>query len=201
MAKKVRSALTLCAVLAAALLSSPALASEDKPAWLQYKGYDKSNTIAKDQAHLSAGEIEDWVRSRTVESLSFHPFSYDSELNDLREYFTDKGWEDYTTYINWVKIPDMVNKKKYSLTSVLEQELNIVSQETIDDYVSWIIKMPVMLSFHEAYAESSGKSERPIASATINLTLTLKRVDKGADSNNIAIHGWHVKRPKASRTE
>jgi hypothetical protein len=196
MGKKVRSALIVCAIFTIALLSAPAFASEDKPSWLQYQGYDKSNSLSNNRAHLSGSEIKSWAGRRTVEALSFHPFSYESERSDLRRFFTDKGWEEYTAYLDWVKIPGMVNKEKYSLTSIIEQELQITSQEEIDGYISWVIKGSLLLSFHEAYTETTNKHKRPVASATIDLTLTIKRVDKGADSNNIAIHGWRVKPPK-----
>lgn len=164
--------------------------AEDTPAWMEYNGYDTSSVIKNDSTHLSTDELTHWANDRVVEALSFHPFSYAADYDALRPFFTETGWIEYEQYIKEVKIPEMINDKKLTLTTVLERDFRIIDKTKIDGYLGWSMEAPLLLSFYDTYSDESDTEKRMVVSAIVPLRLMLKRVEDGMDNHNIAIHRW-----------
>ena len=160
--------------------------------WLTYKGYDKTGgATATNETHISSQELITWTHDRTIEALSFEPFIFQEQLNALRENFTDRGWHEYKSYMLSVKIPTLVTKKNLQLTTAASDNYRVVKEIEINGYRAWQMSVPLILSFFQAYTDESG-GKKLEATGHIKLDVIVKRVDSGADENDIAIHSWSV---------
>tara|TARA_B100001971_G_scaffold206751_2_gene225978 strand:+ start:164 stop:769 length:606 start_codon:yes stop_codon:yes gene_type:complete len=177
--------------------------ADKKPAWMIYKGYDKTGTPDEaedntDEAHISRNELLKWTHDHVVEALSYEPFSFEADVKSVRAFFTDNGWQAYKKYMVNADIPDLIQKKNYELTSTALADFAIREEKEIDGYRGWMMSAPFVLSFFDAYTQ--GDAKKLIATAHVEVQVIVKRVEKGVDRENIAFHDWFVK-PQEKKEE
>ena len=166
----------------------------DKPAWMTYKGYDKTGHVEEeslDETHISRNELIKWTHDHVIQALSYEPFSFEADVKHARGLFTETGWQAYKKYMVSSDIPDMIQKKNYELTSTATADFAIREEKEIDGSRAWVMSAPFVLSFFDAYTQSDAK--KLIATAHIEVMVVIKRVEHGPDNENIAIHDWFVK--------
>jgi intracellular multiplication protein IcmL len=123
--------------------------------------------VPEDRAIQSSVEVLNWATKAISTSLTMSFASYDSQMTDGRQYFTDAGWRGYEEALTRNGVLTKIISEKLATTAVPRSAPVIVWQGIgRSGRYGWRIQVPVNVS----YASASGE-----ANTTYNVELVVSR--------------------------
>jgi|AntRauTorckE5430_2_1112549.scaffolds.fasta_scaffold00008_26 intracellular multiplication protein IcmL len=116
----------------------------------------------------SVSEIVDWASQVAVQLFTVDFFNIDSQINELRPFFTEPGWVAMNAALRdsgWVA---SLVEKKLSVSAVLKGSPSVLRHGMVNGAYAWVINFPLLVTYESA---SEQRKETRV------FTLTVTRVD------------------------
>jgi len=111
--------------------------------------------------------ILSWGTQVAVQLFTLDFFKLDQQVDDLRPYFTERGWAALIDALKGSGWAASVIDKKLSVTSVVSGPPIVLKHGVLDGAYSWVINFPLLVTYEGA---SSKRSETRV------FTITVKRI-------------------------
>jgi intracellular multiplication protein IcmL len=126
----------------------------------------------------SINDIVAWTTMVAVQLFTIDFFQVDAQLNQMKPYFTNDGWEALQAALKGSGWMASVVGKKLSVTSVLNGAPTILKHGVLNGAYSWVINFPLLVSYEGA---SESRVERRV------FTLTVRRISADFSSGQAGI--------------
>lgn len=174
--KHLSGALMICAaVLMMAAAPAPA---QNMPAY-PAGAVETQSLLARPD--MSDEEVIAWASQAAVASMTFNYKDYQQRLKNAAGYFTQEGWQKFSSGMVSAHFLDIVVSQKRSLIATASGQGAIVQTGLVDGGYAWHIVLPMALY----YSSESGEE----GSHRINLSLIVARSDVNKDGRGIADWG------------
>ena len=116
----------------------------------------------------SIDEILGWSTQVAVQLFTLDFFKLDAQVDELRPYFTESGWNALILALKGSGWAASVIEKKLSVTSVVSGPPIILKHGILDGAYSWVINFPLLVTYEGA---SSKRTETRV------FTITVRRIN------------------------
>lgn len=143
-------------------------------------------------AHTSEGEIGRWLMKAASESLTIPAEAGPEALEKFRPYFSDKGFQQYKSFLNRNSIMKVIESGRYDINSYAAEIPLTLNTGAVEDRFRWLFEVPVMIS----YMDKTGfdyKTDKEAITQKIMLTVQVGRVDNADNYYNTVIESWSGK--------
>lgn len=161
-----------------------------KPAWMEYKDNyaGEQNDLAN--PHRTPEEIQDWVQEVATEALTFDPANMAEKMAAEKSYFVAQGWQQYTDYLNSIKLVELVSVKNYSVTTIFDGEAKVLNSASAGGTYHWLVEAPLMITFTRPDPETG--MAKPAGGGKFKLVMQLGRVGDSRGKQGLAVESWKV---------
>jgi len=119
----------------------------EKPSWMDFKGFSKEEPKALSFSVLKNEEIIRIGKTLAAESLSFSSTKYMDDLENVKKYYSEKGWNSYMAFLNEFGALDIIREKNYSLTTIPSGDVRINKKGVAGGVYKWILFIPLLGSY------------------------------------------------------
>ena len=108
--------------------------------------------------------ITQWasIATKNIYTIDFNKFQ--SQLDNMKVYFTDAGWSSFYDALNQSQLLGMIKKNKQEMTGVITND-PVVQKTGIERGVRyWIVQMPILISLDSS---SGGLNRHVVVTMTI----------------------------------
>jgi len=95
-----------------------------------------------------------WANEAAVSAYSYNFVNYKQQLEQASHYFTPEGWKQFKAGLEASKNLDAVIKKKLVVSAVATGSPIITSQSMENGIYTWHVKMPLLVTWQSAYAQT-----------------------------------------------
>lgn len=105
------------------------------------------NIVPLNDPYITDGALVAWVAdtSKRVLSLSFSDFR--QRLQDVAYNFTPNGWETFSKALKEARILELIEERKMVTEMTIEAAPEIIKKGEDKGVYTWILQMPVVLTF------------------------------------------------------
>jgi len=139
-----------------------------------------------EKPHRTNNQIQEFLSMVISEALTFEGRDYDQVLRNVRPYFTKSGFDQYTAYLDSIKMKDTLIKSNYRAGIFFDQNPYVGKGQAFQGAYRWQANMPIVLSF-------SAKASDQIVNRKLNVGLQLRRIKSAGDPNEMRIESWQAK--------
>jgi intracellular multiplication protein IcmL len=129
-----------------------------------------------DEPNFLPGTLTRWAGKAAVSAYTFDFANYNKQLDNLRHYFTQGGWDNYRASISG--LINSVIQNQVFISSVVIGMPVIIKQGDFEGVYSWQIQMPFLVTTQSAETTSSKH---------FNVTLTIVKVPTWKNPAGIGI--------------
>lgn len=155
----------------------------DKPADTLVPLEEKTPPL--EQPHRTASQMKEWLTAVISETLTFEGRDYDQVLKAVRPYFTQKGYEEYTAYLESIQLKDNLIRSNYRAGIFFDQNPFMGKGFAFEGAYRWQAKMPITLSF-------SSRSDDAIVNRKLLIDVQIGRHKVEEDTSVVLIESWKV---------
>ncbi|UTW43563.1 type IVB secretion system apparatus protein IcmL/DotI [bacterium SCSIO 12844] len=106
-------------------------------------------------AQITDAMVVSWV-SQVVPKLYVLDFlNYRSQLNDINKYFTNYGWNSYSTAFK--SVLDQIVKDKLVTRATLQDVPVVTAKGSVNGVMAWKVQVPVMINFQQGKKEQTNQ--------------------------------------------
>ncbi|MEJ0061947.1 MAG: DotI/IcmL/TraM family protein [Alphaproteobacteria bacterium] len=129
------------------------------------------NIVPLNEPFITDGSLIAWMAdtSKRVLSLSYH--DYRQRLQDVAFNFTPKGWETFSKALKDARILELIEERKMVSELTIDAAPEILKKGDLNGVYTWMLQMPVTLSFKGQQAPQSIKG---VLRVTISRVSTLQ---------------------------
>lgn len=106
-------------------------------------------------AQITDSIVISWVSQVVPRLYALDFLNYRSQLNDINKYFTNYGWNSYSTAFKGVL--DQIVKDKLVTRATLQDVPVVTAKGTINGVEAWKIQVPVMINFQQGKKEQTNE--------------------------------------------
>ena len=100
------------------------------------------------QPYADPNRLVQWAARAVTDSFSFDFVNYQNKLTDVRQYFTQQGYENFLKALTDSGLVDTVKKNRYVMTAVLRKPPVVLRENVVEGRYVYVVKIPVLLSFY-----------------------------------------------------
>lgn len=145
-----------------------------------------------ESAHRSDSELKNWINTVVSEALFFRPDNFNQVLNNVRPYFSEKGFQEYRQYLANSRIQETLTQKRYKMSAFAEDPPLLMSNQPVRGVYKWLYQVPVTITFLPAYTNNLVQTKTDMVTRQATLRLQITRAKVGNDVNAIQIESWRV---------
>lgn len=135
--------------------------------------------VPLDKPYLSTPDLLQWANDAVQQLFVLDFNNYDTQVQQLRQYFTQTGWKIYLNQLNNYANYNNVQTNKLFVTIQLQGAPIVLNQGLLpDQYWGWWVQVPVMLRY-------TGTVSMP--SKQVKLQVLIIRVPTQDNLNGVAI--------------
>lgn len=145
----------------------------------------EEKTPPLEKPHRTANQIQDWLTAIISETLTFEGRDYDQVLSAVRPYFTEKGYDEYVSYLESIQLRDNLTRSNYRAGIFFDQNPYVGKGFVFEGAYRWQARMPITLSF-------SSRSDDTIVNRKILIDVQIGRHKIEQDMSIVLIESWKV---------
>lgn len=145
----------------------------------------EERTPPLEKPHRTASQLQEWLTAVVSESLTFEGRDYDKVLRAVRPYFTQKGYDEYTGYLESIQLNDNLTRSNYRAGIFFDQNPYVGKGFAFEGAYRWQARMPISLSF-------SSRSDDVIVNRKLLIDVQIGRHKVEQDTSVVLIEGWKV---------
>ncbi|NCO04492.1 MAG: hypothetical protein GW903_09950 [Alphaproteobacteria bacterium] len=145
----------------------------------------EEKTPPLEKPHRTANQIQDWLTAIISETLTFEGRDYDQVLSAVRPYFTEKGYDEYVSYLESIQLKDNLTRSNYRAGIFFDQNPYVGKGFAFEGAYRWQARMPITLSF-------SSRSDDTIVNRKLLIDVQIGRHKVEQDMSIVLIESWKV---------
>ena len=145
----------------------------------------EEKTPPLEKPHRTANQIQDWLTAIISETLTFEGRDYDQVLSAVRPYFTEKGYDEYVSYLESIQLKDNLTRSNYRAGIFFDQNPYVGKGFAFEVAYRWQARMPITLSF-------SSRSDDTIVNRKLLIDVQIGRHKVEQDMSIVLIESWKV---------
>ncbi len=106
--------------------------------------------IPINEPNQSDSSVLQWANQAAIASYTYNFVSYRKELQAASEFYTELGWEQFTSALESSNNLEAVKAKKLIVSAVATQAPVILKQGLLNGRYSWRIQMPLLVTYQSA---------------------------------------------------
>lgn len=142
-----------------------------------------SRTDILDLPVKSVSEIINWGTQVAVQLFSVDFFNIDNQINELRPYFTESGWDAMNEALRDSGWAQSLVEKKLSVSAVLQGAPSVLRHGVVNGAYAWVVNFPLLVTYESA-------SEQRKETRVFTLTITRVDADYASGQAGIAIDSF-----------
>ncbi len=103
--------------------------------------------ISINKPNLSNAALLQWATQATVSAFNYNYVNYRQALQSIRDNFTNQGWENFSTALNYSNNLSAVIQKKLIVSAVPTGAPVIVEQGLRHGIYAWRVQMPLLVTY------------------------------------------------------
>lgn len=176
---------------------TPPPGAEDAPAaevdksWMTYNDpYLQAQKVIS-SPHRTPDEVAEWLKALAVDLMTHSPEGIIEKVQGYRYAFSDKGYNEFVTYMRDSKVLDMVNLRRNQLSTIASGDVAFVGSGPIGGVFTWSASLPLLISFYQLDADGN---HRPVAGGSFMLESRISRSTEEKAPDGMVIDGWRLVR-------
>lgn len=145
--------------------------------------------VALREQNIGAANLVSWLSQAASSSLSLGYHDYTRRLRQSSQYFTRKGWADFTEFMNDQRIFRRIKRNKSLITTepttapIIQDQGVYIDSDGVERYF-WQMKLNVRMTFREGQSDT----------ITLPIQVRIVRVPKLESGMGISIDQWRIDR-------
>jgi intracellular multiplication protein IcmL len=152
------------------------------PAQPAYFATDNSGKITPlyslSQPIISQSSLLEWATRASVTAYSYNFVEYEAQLQRAGNFFTPRGWANFTSALKSSRNLETVIVKKLVATAVPTGAPVILNRGVLGGRYSWKVKIPILVNYQSASTQFQ---------QSLTVIMIIKRVPNVNDPKGIAI--------------
>lgn len=145
--------------------------------WALAPNHQRMELTASNEPNLLSSTLIAWASKAAVAAYTFDFVNFNKEINQVRPYFTEKGWNDYRASIGG--LIQTITQNKIFVNGVVTAPPVISNQGDLSGHgYTWRVQIPFLVSYQSSDA---------ISRARYMVVVTLVRVPTSANPAGIGI--------------
>lgn len=104
--------------------------------------------------NLSNAALIDWVLEAATAAYNFNFGNYQEVIQNMKNYFTDKGYENYLSALTDKKVIEEVREKRLVVFAVATGTPVILNEGPLPDGIyAWKVQMPMLVTYQSAASQ------------------------------------------------
>lgn len=143
--------LTACAAMGADLL-------RPKQAFFVDSSSGTKEVFPLTEPNVTPSSMIKWVTQAITSSYTLDFYHYQDTINNLKQYFTIEGYENFVTSLNASGSLKKIIKDKLVVNAVAMDTAVILQEGMMNNVYSWKIQVPLLLTYQGASTTSTQKT-------------------------------------------
>lgn len=159
--------------------------------WMKYNDpYLESQRVISNP-HRTQEEVSDWAKSLAADLMTHNPEGIEQKVRSYRHAFSEKGYNEYVTYLRDAKVVDMVSLRKYEVSTIVNGNAAFAGSGPVGGVYTWTITVPLLISF---YQKDMNGEHRTVAGGNFRLESRIIRTPPGENEQGMVIDSWRIVR-------
>ncbi len=159
--------------------------------WMQYNDpYLEAQQVISNP-HRTSEEVGDWAKGLAADLLTQSPATIEEKIRNYRASFSEKGYNEYATYMRDAKVLDMVALRKYELSTIVNGDAAFTGSGPVGGVYTWAVTIPLLISF---YQKDENGDHKTVAGGNFRLEMRVARTPPDQSKEGMVIDGWRVVR-------
>lgn len=144
-----------------------------------------------DQPNRTARELAEWLNTAIPEILSLSGAQYDQQIADVKKYFTEDGYAQFTGYVGEAGLYPALTAGDLRISAYVDSAPLLLNDGTVGGVYRWLYDVPVTMSYLPRTAtEYTVQTNAQVRQVTVRLQLG--RIDKPDEPEAVRIESWAV---------
>lgn len=126
-----------------------------------YNG-DNTRIYPLDQAVVVPKKLIAWAQNSIVNSFDFNFVNYNDRFDNIRKYYTTKGWKEFNATLSKSGLLDNIISNKLFLSTITSSGAIILEDGIVNGHYAWRIRMPLVLVFKSVENTAAPHTEQKI---------------------------------------
>lgn len=159
--------------------------------WMEYNDpYLEAQRVISNP-HRTSEEVGEWAKGLAADLLTQTPATIEEKIRNYRPSFSEKGYNQYATYMRDAKVLDMVALRKYDLSTIVNGDAAFTGSGPVGGIYTWTVSIPLLISF---YQKDENGDHKTVAGGNFRLEMQVARTPPGESKEGMVIDGWRVVR-------
>lgn len=128
--------------------------------------------------------IINWASEAAIAAYNYNFFNAEASIENIKQYFTDEGWEQFSAAIESSNILNEVKAKRIIVSAVATSTPVILEKGGLNGRYSWRVQLPILIT----YSASGSAPSAPI----YPVTMLIKRISTLESPQGIGISQFVV---------
>ena len=134
-----------------------------------------------DEPHVPATQLRSWAALVVSDVMTFGFHDYRTRLSGAEDYFTEKGWENFSDALGRARIIEMVEANQQVVTAAPKGVPVIEARSIVNGKYQWTVQVPLVVTY---------QAGARVQSTNLLVTLVIIRSDSPAHPDGMAIRQW-----------
>ncbi|MEM7618186.1 MAG: DotI/IcmL family type IV secretion protein [Pseudomonadota bacterium] len=146
------------------------------------------------EPHRTDKEMSNWITTVASEALYIPNRQYQNSINEVSNYFTDKGKNEYLSYLEQSQVKTYIDNSNYSLNVLVDGSPLVLNAQNVSGTYRWLYQVPVTISFVPSTATSVIAAQKDAVTQKLMLILQIGRKNIDGDPEAIQIESWKMRK-------
>lgn len=110
------------------------------------------------EPNVTPSSLVNWVTQAVTSAYTIDFYNYQSNIDNLKQYFTNDGYDNYLTALDKSGTLKKIINEKLIVSAVAINTAVILQEGMMNDVYSWKIQIPVLLNYQGASTTSTQKT-------------------------------------------
>jgi intracellular multiplication protein IcmL len=134
--------------------------------------------VPLNEPNLSHHNFRIWAKEAALASFDYNYRNYKESLRDTSQFYTKKGWRDFSDALSSSGNLQAVINNKLSVSASALQPPTIITEGVVDGVYTWNIEVPLLIEY---------AGPKKITQQTVNVRMKVIRTDKGVGNQRMGI--------------
>jgi len=152
----------------------------------------ENRSVTPDQPHRTPRELARWVSQAVSEVMTFDARNYDRQLTAAKDYFSDAGYAEFTTYLRQANLKSTLVQGDLRAGIIVDQEPLLLNSGAVGGIFRWLYEVPVTISYTKRGLRELTPDDTPVMTRQLTIRLQLGRHDEADNEDGVQIESWTV---------
>jgi intracellular multiplication protein IcmL len=151
--------------------------------------YNGKNTsiYPLDHSLVKPKKLVEWAQTSIVKSFNFNFVNYNDVFDNIKQYYTENGWNEYNNTLSKSGLLDNVINSKFFLSTIAPSSAIILEDGVVNGHYAWRVRMPIILIF-----KASENAAGPHVEQKITVDAIITRVPDVENPESVNVDSLNI---------